>query len=103
MRLRSRIAAIAAPAMLVAGVLTGVPATASVAAPTGGHVVAGAKVFANCTALNKVYPHGVAKKGARDRVSGSSKPVKNFKVDTAVYKANAKKDRDKDGVACEKR
>jgi hypothetical protein len=61
------------------------------------------RVFANCTALNKVYPHGVGKKGARDKVSGSSSPVRNFYVSTAIYNANSARDRDKDGVACEKR
>lgn len=62
-----------------------------------------ARVFANCTALNKVYRHGVGRKGARDRVSGTSRPVTNFTVNTAVYNANTKSDRDRDGVACEKR
>ncbi|MEU5553094.1 MULTISPECIES: excalibur calcium-binding domain-containing protein [unclassified Micromonospora] len=59
--------------------------------------------FKNCTALNKKYRHGVGKKGARDKVRGRTKPVTNFKVSTAIYKANTKLDRDKDGVACEKR
>lgn len=67
------------------------------------HTTAGAKVFANCTAMNKTYKHGVGKKGARDVVSGKTKPVTNFKVDNALYAANKKSDRDKDGVACEKR
>jgi excalibur calcium-binding domain-containing protein len=62
-----------------------------------------ARVFANCAALNKTYRHGVARKGARDRVSGSSRPVTNFAVNAAVYNANTKSDRDKDGIACEKR
>ncbi len=62
-----------------------------------------AKEYKNCTELNKKYPHGVGKKGAKDKVSGSSKPVTNFKVDTALYNANKKSDRDKDGIACEKR
>ena len=71
------------------------------------------KSYKNCTALNKVYPHGVAKKGAKDKVKGKSKPVKNFKVSTVVYSYNDGKakrykgekdlDRDNDGVACEKR
>jgi hypothetical protein len=70
------------------------------------------KSYTNCTALNKVYPHGVGKKGARDRVSGSSKPVTNFTVSSLVYSYNDGKDRrpgerdldrDNDGVACEKR
>lgn len=59
--------------------------------------------YKNCTALNKHYPHGVGKSGAHDRVSGSSKPVTNFTRSTATYRANAKSDRDKDGIACEKR
>lgn len=65
--------------------------------------VISATKFQNCTALNRVYPHGVAKKGARDKVSGKSRPVTNFKVDNALYAANSRMDRDKDGVACEKR
>ena len=69
---------------------------------TDGRPVA-ARVFANCTALNKVYRHGVGRKGARDHVSGRTKPVTNFTVNTAIYNANKKSDRDKDGIACEKR
>ncbi|PZG21437.1 calcium-binding protein [Micromonospora craterilacus] len=61
------------------------------------------KAFKNCTAMHKKYPHGVGKKGARDKVRGKTKPVTNFKVSTAIYNANKKLDRDKDGVACEKR
>jgi hypothetical protein len=59
--------------------------------------------YRNCTALNKKYKHGVAKKGGRDKVSGTSRPVTTFTVNTAVYTANKGMDRDKDGVACEKR
>lgn len=62
------------------------------------------RVFANCTQLNKVYPHGVGRSGARDKgTSKSFRPVTNFKRNTAVYNANKKSDRDKDGIACEKR
>lgn len=73
----------------------GVVATASSAD------AAPAKKYANCKALNKVYPHGVGKPGAKDKTSG--KPVTNFKVSKAVYKKNAGRDRDKDGIACEKK
>ncbi|BFU42231.1 excalibur calcium-binding domain-containing protein [Krasilnikovia sp. MM14-A1004] len=59
--------------------------------------------YRNCTALNQKYQHGVGRKGAHDKVRGSSKPVTNFTVNTALYNANKKMDRDKDGVACEKR
>ena len=51
----------------------------------------------------KKYKHGVGRKGARDKVSGRTKPVRNFKVSTAIYNANRHSDRDKDGIACEKR
>ncbi|MBU2662779.1 excalibur calcium-binding domain-containing protein [Actinoplanes bogorensis] len=59
--------------------------------------------YKNCTALNKVYKHGVAKLGGKDKVAKGAKPVTNFTVYTAVYKLNTKLDRDKDGVACEKK
>jgi hypothetical protein len=57
--------------------------------------------FKNCTALNKAYPHGVGRKGARDKTSGT--PVTNFKVSNSLYTANRGSDRDGDGIACEKR
>lgn len=60
------------------------------------------KKFSNCTKLNQTYPHGVGRQGARDRVS-SGTPVTNFTRNTAVYNQNTGRDRDKDGVACEKR
>ncbi|WP_089156595.1 excalibur calcium-binding domain-containing protein [Micromonospora sp. NBS 11-29] len=68
-----------------------------------GPAEAAAKAYKNCTALNKTYKHGVAKKGAKDKVRGSTKPVTTFTVSNAVYAKNTKLDRDKDGVACEKR
>lgn len=55
--------------------------------------------YKNCKSLNKVYPHGVGKPGARDK--GSSTPVTNFRVNRSVYNANKGKDRDGDGIACE--
>ena len=64
--------------------------------PTG---YAAAKVFKNCTELNKVYPGGVALPGAVN-LGGITK--KEPKYDKALYNANKKSDRDKDGIACEK-
>lgn len=64
-------------------------------------VAAKPKKYANCKALNKVYKHGVGRKGAKDKTSG--KKVKNFTVNNTVYNLNKKSDRDKDGIACEKR
>lgn len=58
------------------------------------------KRYKNCAALNKVYPHGVGKPGARDKTSDH--PVTNFRVNRTVYNLNKGKDRDHDGIACEK-
>ncbi len=61
-----------------------------------------AKHFKNCTALNKVYRHGVGKPDAVDHVRGHTRRVTNFYVSKALYKANKGSDRDHDGIACEK-
>jgi hypothetical protein len=58
--------------------------------------------FKNCTAMHKTYPHGVGRKGAKDKVRGKTKPVTTFYFNTALYNANTRLDADKDGVACEK-
>ena len=60
---------------------------------------AAAKVFKNCTELNKVYPGGVALPGA---VNSGGDTKKEPMYDKALYNANKKSDRDKDGIACEK-
>lgn len=60
---------------------------------------AAAKVFKNCTELNKVYPGGVALPGAVNAGGATKKEPKYHK---ALYNANKKSDRDKDGIACEK-
>lgn len=59
------------------------------------------KTYKNCTAMHKDYKHGVGKPGAKDKTSG--KPVTNFKKSKKIYDKNKKSDRDKDGIACEKR
>jgi hypothetical protein len=64
--------------------------------PTG---QATAKVFKNCTELNKVYPGGVALPGA---INSGGTTKKEPKYNKALYMANKKSDRDKDGIACEK-
>jgi len=60
---------------------------------------AAVKKFKNCTELNKVYPGGVAKPGA---VNKGGKTKNQPTINAALYKANIKSDRDKDGIACEK-
>ena len=57
--------------------------------------------YQNCKALNKRWPHGVGRWGARDHTSGT--PVTNFKRSNSLYTANRGSDRDGDGIACEKR
>ena len=64
--------------------------------------------YKNCTAMNKVYPHGVGLKGAVDKTS--TKPVTTFRVDAKVYGLNDGRvqpdqydlDRDNDRIACER-
>lgn len=60
--------------------------------------------FKNCTALNKVYPHGVGRSNAVDKTSGNR--VTDFKHSTSLYKKivgyRSGLDRDHDGIACEK-
>lgn len=95
-----------ATAALAALPLQATAATAPARAAAGSAVSATqapmAKTFKNCTALNKKYPHGVGRSTkVRDHTSGE--PVTTFKVSKALYKANKKSDRDKDGIACEKR
>jgi len=75
-------------------------ATGPMSAPL--HAAGQAKTYKNCTALNKVYKHGVGKPGARDKTTSRYK-VTNFTRSTALYNANKSKDRDGDGIACEKR
>ena len=58
------------------------------------------KTYKNCTAMHRVWPHGVGRSGAEDRVT-SGTPVTNFLRSTKLYGKNTKSDRDKDGVACE--
>ena len=86
----ARAAAVASLSVIAAG-LVSLPAEAASAAP---------RKFANCTAMNKAYPHGVGKPRAVDRTSGTR--VTNFKRDLALYTVNSGSDRDKDGIACEK-
>ena len=87
-------ALVAAAAMLLAS-----PASAAI-----GSAAAAPPLYKNCTNLNKKYPHGLGKVGARDKTTGT--PVTNFKRSNNLYNLamshNKGLDRDKDGIACEK-
>jgi Excalibur calcium-binding domain len=77
--------------------------TLAFAAGTAG--AAAPVLYKNCTNLNKRYPHGLGRLGAKDHTSGD--PVTNFFHSTRLYlvamRWNKGLDRDKDGIACEKR
>ncbi|GIP45643.1 hypothetical protein J45TS6_41020 [Paenibacillus sp. J45TS6] len=60
----------------------------------------GAKKYKNCTELNKVYKGGVAKSSSIKNKGGKTKYKPH--VSASLYEANKSKDRDKDGIACEK-
>lgn len=60
-----------------------------------------ATTYKKRTALQTTSQDGKGLPGAKDKTSGT--PVTNFKVSKALYDANTKSDRDKDGIACEKR
>jgi hypothetical protein len=85
-------------AVVVAALLLSAPVGA-----TPGEVTAAPPLYKNCTNLNKKFPHGLGRVGARDSTSGT--PVTNFKRSTKLYKKamsyNRGLDRDKDGIACE--
>lgn len=53
------------------------------------------KEFKNCTELRKVFPSGIAKSTKAAGTTGA-------KINAKIYAENAKSDRDKDGIACEK-
>ncbi|MBO4163029.1 MULTISPECIES: excalibur calcium-binding domain-containing protein [Micromonospora] len=89
--------------ILVRGALAVTLALGSTLVVVTGPAEAAATKYKNCTELNKKYKHGVGKKGAKDKVRGSTKPVTNFTVSDSVYAKNTHLDRDKDKVACEKR
>jgi hypothetical protein len=77
----------------------------------GSQAAAKPKSYKNCTALNRVYPHGVGRKNARDKTTTDDR-VTNFKRSNTVYAYNDGReprhpgehdlDRDNDGIACEK-
>jgi Excalibur calcium-binding domain len=61
--------------------------------------------WANCKAVNARFPQGVGRVGAHDKTSGE--PVTTFRRSNRLYREATRYhpglDRDKDGIACEKR
>lgn len=65
---------------------------------------AAGRYFANCTALNHVWAHGVAKgpKAAAYQVrQGNSRPAYGPKARAVYWRNYTRLDRDRDGTACE--
>jgi hypothetical protein len=62
-------------------------------------------LWQNCKRVRAKYRHGVGKLHAHDRTSGV--PVTNFRRSIRLYniamRGNRGLDRDRDGIACEKR
>jgi len=93
------IAATAAGALLIAGL-----AASQAEATTPGSHLLPTTTYANCTAIKKVYPGGIAKsKSTVNLVNGKKKNglKSTTKVSATLYAQNSKSDRDKDGWACE--
>ena len=76
-----------ATAMLAGGLLVAVPGQAMAARSL------------TCTAMHKVYPHGVGKRAAYDFTYGTPSPTSSTAA--PLYRANKGLDRDHDGIACE--
>ena len=95
-----------APTRLLAAAAIALGLTATLAMPAD--AAPAAKAYANCTAIHRVYDGGIAKAGVKyDVVHSGGRTLHralkgHVKFSTALYNANAKSDRDKDGIACEK-
>ena len=90
------------------GMLAVLPMMALVVATPAAAAAPKPRPYKNCTALNKVYPHGVGLRAAVDKTS--TKAVTTFRVDAKVYGLNDGRvrpdqddlDRDNDRIACER-
>lgn len=58
------------------------------------------KKYSNCKALNKKYPGGVARSRSVTNSGGATRFTPT--VSPKIYKENKSKDRDRDGIACER-
>jgi hypothetical protein len=82
-----------------AALFVGIALAISTLVPMTSASAVAVRTFANCTAMHRVYKHGVGRRHAHDHTSGT--PVTNFYRNNALYYANRKSDRDGDGIACE--
>jgi hypothetical protein len=88
--------------VLPAGGLAAAPGLVSVGQP-----LTASSLWNNCTTVHTRYPHGVGRLNARDHTRNGTPGVTTFKRSTRLYNTamryNSDLDRDRDGVACEKR
>ena len=97
------------PMALAALVLPAGGLAAAALVPAGQPAVMGAvsSLWNNCTTVHTRYPHGVGRLNARDHTRSGTPGVTTFKRSTRLYNTamsyNRDLDRDRDGVACEKR
>lgn len=91
-----RPAATAGPAPEVPAPVAGLPSSTPVKRPRT-HPV---RRYSSCAELRADYPHGVGRRSARDR--GNVPRVTTFTRAAKVYAANTARDRDGDGIACER-
>ena len=82
-------------------VACGVLVAAAFAGPAEAHTTG---IHDNCTNFNQRFPHGVGRRTAVDKTSGTK--VTTFKKSNKIYNTavshNADLDRDGDKIACEK-
>jgi Excalibur calcium-binding domain len=93
---------------MAAAVLLAAPVDAANDRPTAGaSIELIPRLYRSCTNFNRMYPHGVGKRFARDKVRPGATPVTTFRRSTLLYlramRYNRGLDRDKDGIACEKK
>jgi hypothetical protein len=88
--------------VLPAGGLAAAPGLVSVGKP-----LTTSSLWINCTKVHTRYSHGVGRLNARDHTRSGTPGVTTFKRSTRLYNTamryNSDLDRDRDGVACEKR
>jgi cytochrome c2 len=80
------------------------PAQAATQASTAATSKVAVVTFKNCAALNAKHPGGVAKVGVKFNIVNGKKRAfaKRPTFSNALYAANKKSDRDRDGIACER-
>jgi hypothetical protein len=59
-------------------------------------------IYRTCAQMHRTYPHGVGMPRSLDRRPGGKRFRGRWAVSLPIYSANARLDRDHDGVSCER-